>query len=81
MKIVAVMAVTSVLLSGTALGQQSPSDGQANGTTSGPAAGNNVQNSGATQKHSSKASAGHTSAGAPGTPAEKGTESGPPPKG
>jgi hypothetical protein len=73
-------AVFGLLMGGAVLAQESPQPGQANGTTSGPAAGNNVQPGGAMQKKSGSAHARHTSAGAPGTPAKKGTESGPPPK-
>jgi hypothetical protein len=62
-----------------AFAQQQPA-GQANGTTSGPAAGGNVEPSAATQKKAGTPDAGAVSAGAPGTAATKGSESGPKPK-
>jgi hypothetical protein len=82
MKTAAMAMMGGILMAGPAFAQQAQTGqaAQANGTTSGPAAGNNVQPSGATQNKSGSAAAGSTSAGAPGAPAKKGTESGQPPK-
>jgi hypothetical protein len=83
MKVARVMAaavMAGLLLQGNAIAQQSPQAAQASGTTSGAAARDNVKSSGATQTKSGSATAGSTSAGAPGTTAKKGTESGAPPK-
>ena len=68
-------AVTVLMAVTPALAQSSQSTG-----TSGPAAGSNVQPSAAAQKkNDGDTSSGATSAGAPGTAAKKGSESGPAP--
>jgi len=79
----AAMALSGMLLAGTALAQQpqqTPQHGPASATTSGPAAGSNVEPSAATQRKAGTRDAGAVSAGAPGATAEKGTESGSKPK-
>lgn len=59
---------------------QQPQTGQASGTTSGPAAGSNVEPGSVTQKKAGTADAGAVSAGAPGQAGVKGGESGQKPK-
>jgi hypothetical protein len=71
----------SVFAAGPLLAQQTaqPQD-KASGTTSGPAAGTNVEPSAASQRKAGVKDAGAVSAGAPGARAEKGSESGEKPK-
>ena len=72
-KTAAGFAIAVMIAAGPALAQSTPT----NGTTSGPAAGNNVQPSGAAQKKDSEdKSTGANAAGAPGVAAKKGSESG-----
>jgi hypothetical protein len=79
-------AIATLALGGTALAQQTNGQGQtggqssSSGTTSGPAAGTNVQPSAVTQKQAGTHNAGAVAAGAPGAPAEKGSESGEKPR-
>jgi hypothetical protein len=75
-RLIAGAAIAVTLASGPALAQSS----QGTGTTSGAAAGNNVQPSTANDKKSGgDNTTGSTAAGAPGTAAKKGSESGPAP--
>ena len=75
-------AVLGLVLAGSAYAQQTTTaqQGQAAGTTSGPASGTNVEPSAATQKKAGTPNSGAVSAGAPGAEAEKGSESGQKPK-
>ena len=68
------------LVAASASAQQAAQQGQAAGTTSGPAAGSNVESSAATQKKAGTPNSGAVAAGAPGAEAEKGSESGQKPK-
>jgi hypothetical protein len=75
----AVIVLSAAFVAAPALAQQAQT-GQASGTTSGPASGNNVEPSAVTQKKAGNADAGAVSAGAPGKAGVKGGESGQKPK-
>ncbi len=79
-KIAAYAAALALIFGASATAQQTAPQGQAAGTTSGPASGSNVESSAATQKKAGTPDSGAVSAGAPGAAAAKGTESGQKPK-
>ncbi len=80
LKMAVTAAAVALTFAGSAYAQQASRQGQAAGTTSGPASGTNVEPSAATQRKAGTPDSGAVSAGAPGATAEKGTESGQKPK-
>ena len=81
LKMAACVMALGLMSAGAAYAQQAtPQQGQASGTTSGPAAGSTVEPSAATQKKAGTPNSGAVSVGAPGAEAEKGSESGQKPK-
>ena len=81
LKMAACVMALGLMGAGSAYAQQAtPQQGQASGTTSGPAAGSTVEPSAATQKKAGTPNSGAVSVGAPGAEAEKGSESGQKPK-